>query len=76
MQLLESINSGQLFIKKLRLQVVPFLLLLLGKILLKGKKINLIGLFMLRKHKKEEEEGIKIKWLQKMFKKKKKLDSG
>jgi hypothetical protein len=32
--------------------------------LLKGKELKLIKLFMLTKHKEEEEEGIKIKWLQ------------
>jgi hypothetical protein len=64
--LLESIKFGQLFIKKQKLQLVPFLLLLLRKFSLEGKQLNLIGPFMLPKHKEEEEEGIKIKWLQRM----------
>lgn len=61
--LLESINFGQLSIRKQKLQMVPFLLFLLGQFLLKRKQFNLIGPFMLPKHKEEEEEGIKIKWL-------------
>jgi hypothetical protein len=43
--------------------MVPFLLLLLRQFLLKGKHLNLIGPFMLPKHKEEEKEGIQIKWL-------------
>jgi hypothetical protein len=43
--------------------MVPFLLFLLGQFLLRGKEFKLIGFFMLPKHKEEEEEAIKIKWL-------------